>query len=299
MSKTDSNESLISYVPVIHTGYIEMFERNQGADMYVLDQDILDQFSHLRKDIRALSPDKARDIIESLKIFSSVRLLGAVALEDFRPSSVVMPDDEISHRIREEYLQDKRVIFEPVFLRWDRNNTFINVEVQPDRVIDAGGGYSEIINAIYNESDKSSDWWRRVGAAIVGLNGEIINASHNYHLPTEYSPWIDGDPRNNATRGSSIEASTVQHAESSLIAKAAREGVSLEGKSIFVTTFPCPPCAKLIAESGLESCYYIEGYAMADGLRVMKDFDVEVIKIEGIEPQDSKRGFKKYPEKEK
>ncbi|MEX0919575.1 MAG: deaminase [Candidatus Saccharimonadales bacterium] len=299
MDNAESNESLISYVPVIHTGYLEMFERYRGADMHVLDQDILDQFSHLRKDIRALSPDKAREIVESLEIFSSVKLLGAVALEGFRPASIVMPDDEISHKIREDYLGDREVIFEPVFLRWDRNNSFVNVEVQPDRVIDASRGYSEIIDAIYNEAGKSSDWWRRVGAAIVESNGEIVNTSHNYHLPTEYSPWIDGDPRNNATRGSSIEASTVQHAESSLIAKAAKEGISLEGKSIFVTTFPCPPCAKLIAESGLESCYYVEGYAMTDGLRVMKNFDVEVVKIEGVEPRESKGEFKEYPDKKK
>ena len=37
------------------------------------------------------------------------------------------------------------------------------------------------------------------------------------------------------------------HAEARLIAAAAREGRATAGAVLYVTDFPCPPCAKLIA----------------------------------------------------
>jgi len=58
------------------------------------------------------------------------------------------------------------------------------------------------------------------------------------------------------------------HAEMEAILSAARLGVSVRGKSLFVTTFPCHNCAKHIVGSGLRRVVYIEPYAksLADRL---------------------------------
>ena len=60
-----------------------------------------------------------------------------------------------------------------------------------------------------------------------------------------------GDPRSNFDAGKNIELSKFIHAEASLIAQAAKQGAKLEGASIYVTTFPCPVCARLVATAGL------------------------------------------------
>jgi len=50
------------------------------------------------------------------------------------------------------------------------------------------------------------------------------------------------------------------HAEMEAILAAARTGVSLVGKSIFVTTFPCHNCTKHIVGTGIRKVVYIEPY---------------------------------------
>ena len=62
-----------------------------------------------------------------------------------------------------------------------------------------------------------------------------------------------------------------------------------------VSTFPCPNCAKLIALSGIKSCYYIKGYSMLDGYSVLKDFGVEVVKLETKLKSEDPKIFKTYP----
>lgn len=297
----EKNESIIAYVPVIHAGYIDFFQKHPEASMHVLDQDVLDEYSHLRKDIRALPPEQSKDLVEKLDIFPTVKLLGKSALDNLSretSSSVIMPEDEVSHDLHERYFRDHEVVFDPVFLRWHRENSFVNTEVRPDRIVEASDVEEPVIRQLYEAANKSSNWWRRVGAAVINDNQEIYDASHNHHLPTAYTPWIDGDPRSNAYRGVAPEATTDQHAEASLIAEAAKNGESVEGKNMFVTTFPCPPCAKLIAESGITGCYFIEGYAMTDGQQVLSDHGVEIVKINGVQPPDTHPDtWRQYPEK--
>lgn len=291
------NENLIAYVPVIHSGYVDLFESHEGADMHVLNNDVLSEYPHLRKDIRALKPEQAKSLIESLGVFRKVSLLGRLSLENFSEEEIIMPDDDVSRDLVERYFTSAMVRLEPVFLRWDRRNSFVNTDVTPDRTIQSNEINENIVRQIYEEANKSSDWWRRVGAALVNEDGDIMTSGYNHHLPSEYTPWVDGDPRNNAHRGVALEASTVQHAEASLIAQAAKEGRAVNGASVFVTTFPCPACAKLIAESGINACYFTEGYAMTDGLQIMKGFNVEIVKVEGFKEERVERVYRPYPEK--
>lgn len=51
------------------------------------------------------------------------------------------------------------------------------------------------------------------------------------------------------------------HAEMSAISDAARRGISVEGLSLFCTTFPCHSCARHIVAVGISRVVYIEPYA--------------------------------------
>ena len=62
------------------------------------------------------------------------------------------------------------------------------------------------------------------------------------------------------------------------IAKAAQMGVSLEGSTIYVTTFPCPVCAKLIVYSGIERVVFSEGYAILDAQDILNSYSITIQK---------------------
>ena len=50
------------------------------------------------------------------------------------------------------------------------------------------------------------------------------------------------------------------HAEANAIIQSARNGVRIEGASIYVTASPCWNCFKMIANSGIEQIYFHEFY---------------------------------------
>lgn len=102
---------------------------------------------------------------------------------------------------------------------------------------------------------------------------------HNKHVPTEYVTAYEGDPRASFHKGEYLKVSTAVHAEALLIAEAAKQGISLDGAELLVTTFPCPVCAKQIAYSGVKKVYFIEGYSVLDGERILKDKKIKIEKI--------------------
>ncbi len=291
MSINEFHETVVGYFPVFHAGYLELLENHPDAEVAVLGNDVLkERFGYLRKDIRALSPEQAVSIISGLE--RTVRLVGELSLAATLSSPrLVMPDDDISHSLATEF--EVEPVFDPVFLRWDRQNSAVNVDVQPDRTVSVDNN-DPIIQVLYKSQEKSTNWWRHVAAAVV-KNGDIIASAHNSSVPTPFSSAIDSDPRITANRGVSIETSIDMHAEARAIAQLAREGSVSKGTDIFVTTFPCPNCAKLIAESGFKSCYFIEGYAMLDGQSILAANDVEIVKIETEPVKINPSSLKPYP----
>lgn len=275
-----SNQLIAAHIPVIHRGYLDLINTFPDTPVGIFDGSITEQFDYLRKDIRTIPPEVTVDILKG--IGRPAFLLGAKSLESLirlGNRQLIMPKDDLSDSLIKQHQTSQTNIQQvPIFLRWDRTNVETNAAIEPDRTIEVTDEIDEIIHLLNNEAEKSTDWWRHVSAALV-QNGSIMSTSYNHALPSEYSHYIDGDPRITQKRGSNIEASLFVHAESSLIAKMAKEGRSTEGTSLYVSTFPCPNCAKLIASSGISHCYYLEGYAMLDGFDVMKSAGVEIIKI--------------------
>jgi len=72
----------------------------------------------------------------------------------------------------------------------------------------------------------------------------------------------------------------VLHAESQVISKAAREGLSLKGSTIFITTAPCASCSKQIYQSGVERVVYDEEYRDMSGVAYLRKHGVIVEKYE-------------------
>jgi dCMP deaminase len=110
-----------------------------------------------------------------------------------------------------------------------------------------------------------------------------VASAGNEHLPHPLSAYAAGDPRSNFFKGVHLELSTATHAEARLIADAARRGIATQGAVVYVTDFPCPPCAKLLAAAGVSRLYFRTGYAVLDGRDVLEAAGVEIIRVE--EPQ--------------
>jgi dCMP deaminase len=69
------------------------------------------------------------------------------------------------------------------------------------------------------------------------------------------------------------------HAEANAIIQAARNGVRIEGASIYITVSPCWNCFKLIANSGITAIYYDEFYRDDRIFDIINNLDVEMKNI--------------------
>lgn len=159
-------------------------------------------------------------------------------------------------------------------------NSITKVPVKEDLLISTDELDRKFMGVARKFSDKSSDWWRQIGAVIV-KDGKVILKSHSKHKPSAQSPYIDGDPRANFDAGEvGSDIYTSIHAEAGLIADAAKQGISLDGASIYATTFPCPNCAMQIIAAGIKKVYFADGYSLLNAERNFKLSGVELIKID-------------------
>lgn len=273
-------KALVLYIPVLHAGYLDLFKRHRDDvdTLYILGPEFIKKLMPLHEEIRALSPNEIKKFVETLGMFESVKVLDKVTLPELAERAIVTADEEISRNFIDRYLpKGTRVKTESVFLRWDEKKVRMAPPAAPNgaTVTDFD---REIIRHAESIAASGSDWWRRVGATAT-KGAAILFQARNRHIPSDHVPYIDGDPRDFIKAGVSPELSTALHAEQSLIAEAARTGTGLEGASIYVSAFPCPVCAKLIAYSGIKKCFFARGSATLDGERVLRANGVEIIRV--------------------
>jgi dCMP deaminase len=60
------------------------------------------------------------------------------------------------------------------------------------------------------------------------------------------------------------------HAEANALAFAARQGISTDGATLYVTISPCENCARLLIAAGIERVYYSEAYRDRAGIELLK-----------------------------
>lgn len=275
-------KKIVAYVPVLHEGYLRLFKKHgEGNELYIFGPEIIAEFPWLSKEIRQVDPTIMQKAIDSLGIFDQVSILDIAQAQSLNSSQedIVLPDEDISRELALRYFPDAAVISDPIFLRWDKHNSIVERPITSDRKTTREEFHRTIMSVVKAEAGKSSDIWRHVGAAII-KDGETILLGHNHHLPSPHTPYINGDPRNNFHKGDHIEISSGFHAEASLVAEAARRGISLEGADMYVSTFPCPPCAKIVAASGIKRLFYASGYGVLDGEDILKSTGVELIFVE-------------------
>ncbi len=276
----------IAYIPVLHKGYVAFVEAlaQEGVEaLHLISDEILASHEELdyinRKDrLRAVDHEVMKTLLAQTTSIpvESLTIAEVFALHESR-ASLVVPKEDISTHIIETYFGGHAVEYKNVFLRRNRENVGETDEPQASKIL-LTDFEKEIMGKVIVEAEKSADWWRQVGAALVH-NGKLISIAHNEHMPEKELPNIIGDTRALFKKGINVNYVTAAHAEVGVIGEAARKGITTEGASLFVTDFPCPYCARLIAKSGIKKIYFMEGYAVLGGDEFFSDMGIEVIQV--------------------
>ena len=276
-------KQVLLYLPVIHAGYEAFLRRHaDAAEILLLGSGFTADYPSLAKDIRALPAARAAGYLRldggdaSIRVVEPAGLAAAVTGDP-----LVLPDEEVMRDIADRYElgAGRSLVFDRTFLRWDRDWATANTPVNFDGEITAAELPRELLGRAQALAGRSSDWWRQVGAVAVRA-GQVLGTAWNHHLPTEYAPYLNGDPRDAFERGIRADLSTAIHAEAALIAGAARDGTSLAGADLYTTTFPCPACARLIAEAGFARCFFAGQYSVLDGEQTLRARGISLIWVD-------------------
>lgn len=267
---------LVLYVPVIHDGYRQLFRtyEKKTAGLYVLGTSLISEHGYLEREIRALPPNDVCDILRATTQFPFIKVLGRRHIRTLRDTYIITADEQITRRIAKRYFRRSRVQYVKSFLRWDEGFVDTKTPTTYDRISRLKNDRL-LMQIARSEAEKSSDWWRHVGA-IIPLRNKLL-AAHNEHVPSEYAQYAHGDIRDFIPAGTKSDICSAIHAEKNLVAQAARDGTSLLGRSLYVTTFPCSDCARVIAYAGIKKCFFGGGHASFDGVGVLKAYGVELI----------------------
>jgi dCMP deaminase len=74
------------------------------------------------------------------------------------------------------------------------------------------------------------------------------------------------------------------HAEANAIIQAAKNGVCIDGASIYTTASPCWICFKLIANAGLRRICFGEFYRDERIFKIAKRLKIELVKLNAFDP---------------
>jgi dCMP deaminase len=271
--------NLIAYIPVLNKRYFDWLNRYSNGSLFLISQREAEQLLPrlIRMRTIALPHGMISSIIEDHQLVK--RVLHHFDLGSLRSDQLIMPDEDVCHLFADKYLYPNgaTVEFEMIWARWDMVAVKSAQPVHRCSEISANSFYQAHIPTVYNVAQHSPDWWRQVGALIF-VGEQVVCFGSNQHFPTEYETDALGDPSLNRDAGQKGE-SLALHAEESCIAECANKGVSTKGASIFVTTFPCANCARVICRAGITQVFFVEGYSSLDAEETFHAHGVSVVRV--------------------
>lgn len=72
----------------------------------------------------------------------------------------------------------------------------------------------------------------------------------------------------------------VLHSELNCLMKAAREGISVLGSTIYITLSPCIACSAMLIQAGVKRVVYLQQYRCTKGLDLLAKAGIVVDKLE-------------------
>ncbi len=280
------SENLIAYIPVPNRQYIEWMSRHPGSILQVIDLDIVESIMpKLNRNMIALSADAVVDMLRSRPYVRGVSV--------FHPmippvnAHFILPEEDFSHLFAERYLLliGATCSFETICARWDMQAVVRQQPIIPDCEISWDQTDISRILTAEDIAICSPDWWRQIGALFF-RDGKLLASTWNKHFPIDYETAIYGDPRINFDAGDPAGAQVYLslHAEKDLVSSCARMGIPMMGGSVYVTTFPCADCARILAEVGIRELFFRDGYSVLKGLETLRNAGVRIVQVKDPAP---------------
>lgn len=152
-----------------------------------------------------------------------------------------------------------------------------------------------LMEIAFTVSKRSTCSRRQNGAVIADSRGVVLSTGYNGSLSG--MPHCDHECDCFASLGAEIISyqydhdnscpahpengcTTAVHAEANSVYFAARNGVSVEGASIFCTTEPCVKCAEAIVQSGIKKVYYGQEYRIHTGIELLQSAEIAVERLD-------------------
>lgn len=277
---------------VFHKGYIEFLneikkdKKNLVFFVGILSDEVIKELTSLEPDIRKVSEEDIKNIINSYipieEYFSIGKDNFSKIASDLKPDKIFILNGDKGEDFANKYLTESKykdiIKYYDVRLRWSDDKVQEFKKEASDLSEKELKEHQKFMGEALEEAERSKCWWRQVGAVAV-KDGEVIFRGFNRMLPTEDECYKIGCIRDSIEPGKDPEVCSVTHAEASIISLAAHDGVSLKDTVLYVTHFPCPACAKLVALAGFKKVVYTRGSSVFDGERVMTSRGVDIVKI--------------------
>lgn len=136
------------------------------------------------------------------------------------------------------------------------------------------------MNLAYKESN-NSNCRRHVGAVLV-KNGMVLATGYNaapIGIKSCQEYGICMRQRDNIKSGTMQEHCKAVHAEQNAIINAARCGISIEDSTIYVTTYPCSICARMLINCSLKRIVYDGDYLDSNSHSMLEESGIAIEKI--------------------
>ena len=226
---------LVLYIPVLHQGYLNLFEKyaKKVDGLLILGRAIIKEHTYFEREIRALDPLIVKKTVEALNLFRDVKILERRNLAEIKKAQIITSNEQITKSFAEKYFSKKKVVFDTSFLRWDPGHLAMQTPVNHDRISKKPFD-RKMIKLAQQEGNLSSEWWRQVGALVV-KSGKVELKNHNQFLPTEYNPYAFGNVRDFIKADQMPEIQSALHAEKAIVSKAAAMGISLAGAAMGIS----------------------------------------------------------------
>ncbi len=287
---------LVLYMPVLHEGYLKLFDEVKSNLIALITEEVLqdlpDGLAYIAKKdvIRALPSKKMQSVVQAL--FPEPTTITMLATEEniyvlrVRVNvgmEIVMPDEDVSVAVAEKYfggVHKVTLVVPPApRLRYHRNNVEEKKLLVPDRRIALTELDREMMVLATSTAEHSPDWYRQVGGAMKVTDGRLIVA-YNEHQPHEQIAATFGDPRSIFKSGVRADLSHGDHTEHVLVGEAARLGICTGGASVYLTTFPCLPCSRLVVRAGVKRLFYRDAsYGLLDADKYLRMKKMELIEV--------------------
>ena len=130
-------------------------------------------------------------------------------------------------------------------------------------------------------STRSNCESRKVGAVIT-VDNQIISTGYN-GAPKGLHHCIDAGgclrKLNKIESGTRQEICRAVHAEQNAIISAAVKGVSIKGGTLYVNTYPCSICARMIINAEIKRIVYDSDYSDPLTKELLDESGIEVVKF--------------------